>query len=145
MVQVSRRKVKEDILEKLFTLFFEIVGRNKDREDFENMIQGVLSSTEKVMVAKRIAIFYLLIKHIDYTVICETLKVSAATVFKFRYVLENNKKVNESFGKIIRNEKILNFLEEIYLTLSEPGVPGVNWSAAWKHKRQFEQKKLRGI
>lgn len=145
MVQLSRRKVEDDVLEKLFTLFFEIVGKNKVREDFENIIQGVLSTTEKIMIAKRIAIFYLLIKKIDYIIICETLKVSAATVFKFRFILENNQTVSLSYEKIVRNEKIFNFLEEVYLTLRGPGVPGVNWSEAWKHKRRFERRKTRGI
>ncbi len=145
MVQLSRRKVEQDVLEKLFTLFFRIVGKNKDREDFESIIQGVLSPTEKTMIAKRIAIFYLLIKNIDYTIICETLKVSAATVFKFRFILENNSRLVPSFKKIIQNEKIINFLEEIYLTLRGPGVPGVNWSEAWKHVKRFEKRKAQGI
>lgn len=145
MPPVSKNKVEEGVLSKLFDLFFEVIGKKNNRDDFESILQGILSSTEKIMIAKRLAIYYLLIKNIDYTIICATLKVSAATVYKFKFILENNTRIASSFEKIILNEKILNFLEEIYLSIRGPGIPGVNWSDAWKHVRRFERKKARGI
>ena len=47
--------------------------------------------------------------------------------------------------KILRNEKISHFLEEILLTLYGPGTPGVDWSQAWKDQIALERRKETGI
>ncbi len=145
MALVSRNKVDDRILEKLFAMLFEIVGNADDRDDFDAILQSILSSTEKIMIAKRIAIFYLLIKEVDYRVICKTLKVSAATVFKFRSIFENNDSVKGGIEAIIGKDKLKEIFEEIYLIMRGHGVPGVNWSGALKHKRDFERRKAQGI
>jgi len=142
---ISRNKVDDEVLEKLFSLFFEVVGKRENKEEFQRLINDVFSSTERIMVAKRIAIIYLLTKNIDYRIICEVLKVSASTVFKFRLLTEESKGIVPILKKILRGEKISQFFEEILLTFNRPGKYGVNWSQAWKDKMAFERKKETGI
>ncbi|PIV10609.1 hypothetical protein COS50_04585 [Candidatus Roizmanbacteria bacterium CG03_land_8_20_14_0_80_35_26] len=145
MPMISRNKVDDEVLEKLFSLFFEVVGKRENKEEFQRLINDVFSSTERIMVAKRIAIIYLLTKNIDYRIICEVLKVSASTVFKFRLLTEESKGIVPILKKILRGEKISQFFEEILLTFNRPGKYGVNWSQAWKDKMAFERKKETGI
>jgi len=145
MPMISRNKVDDEVLEKLFSLFFEVVGKRENKEEFQRLINDVFSSTERIMVAKRIAIIYLLTKNIDYRIICEVLKVSASTVFKFRLLTEESKVIVPILKKILRGEKISQFFEEILLTFNRPGKYGVNWSQAWKDKMAFERKKETGI
>ncbi|PJC82515.1 hypothetical protein CO006_03215, partial [Candidatus Roizmanbacteria bacterium CG_4_8_14_3_um_filter_35_14] len=116
MPMISRNKVDDEVLEKLFSLFFEVVGKRENKEEFQRLINDVFSSTERIMVAKRIAIIYLLTKNIDYRIICEVLKVSASTVFKFRLLTEESKGIVPILKKILRGEKISQFFEEILLT-----------------------------
>ena len=142
---ISRNKVDDEVLEKLFSLFFEVVGKRENKEEFQRLINDVFSSTERIMVAKRIAIIYLLTKNIDYRIICEVLKVSASTVFKFRLLTEESKGIVPILKKILRGENISQFFEEILLTFNRPGKYGVNWSQAWKDKMAFERKKETGI
>ncbi|PIP62757.1 hypothetical protein COW98_02330, partial [Candidatus Roizmanbacteria bacterium CG22_combo_CG10-13_8_21_14_all_35_9] len=122
-----------------------MVGKRENKEEFQRLINDVFSSTERIMVAKRIAIIYLLTKNIDYRIICEVLKVSASTVFKFRLLTEESKGIVPILKKILRGEKISQFFEEILLTFNRPGKYGVNWSQAWKDKMAFERKKETGI
>ncbi len=145
MPPISRYKVEDEVLEKLFRLFFEVVGNCNDKEIFEKILRDVLSPVERIMIAKRIAIIYLLSKNIDYVTICDVLKVSAATVAKFSFLLNKSEGIIPVLNKIIRNEKILEFLKDCLLIIRGPGVPGVDWSRAWKDRIAFERKKARGI
>jgi len=145
MAMISKNFLDKEMLEKLFNLFFEVIGKSKDKNEFKQITNDILSPTEKIMIAKRIAIIYLLNKKIDYKIICEVLKVSASTVFKFRFFLQKNSQTITVINKILRNEKITEFLEEIVLTLYAPGIPGINWSQARVDQFKLEQKKTRGI
>lgn len=144
-MRLSRFKLSEDKLEKLFTLFFEVVGKNKDKEEFRKIIADILSLQERIMIAKRVAIMYLLTKGIDYRTICFVLKVSEATVAKFSLLMEKSEGVIPVFKKIIRNEKIVDLFDNLFNDFFAPGVPGISWKAAWEKKIEQEKKKAFGI
>lgn len=137
--------MENHVLEKLFDLFFEIIGNNDDKEEFEKIIYDVLSPVERIMIAKRIAIVYLSSKNIEYSIICEVLKVSPSTVAKFKLITENSQGIKPALNRIINNEKIVDFFKEIILEVKGPGKYGVNWSQAWRDKLEFERKKSTGI
>lgn len=69
VAQISKRKVDDKVLDKTFRLFFEIVGNRKNRNEFFLVSSELLSPTERIMLGKRIAIVYLLLKDIDKAVI----------------------------------------------------------------------------
>lgn len=145
MVRLSRFKLSDVQLEKLFSLFFEIVGKNKNKADFQKIISDILSSTERIMIAKRIAIMYLLMKQIDHRTICLVLKVSTATVAKFAVVMEKSIGVIPLFNKMLQNEKIIEFFVDVFNSFFAPGVYGVNWKSAWERKIAQERKKAFGM
>jgi len=145
MTRISRIKLNDRVLKKLFWLFFEVVGKKKNVDEFNKTIYDLLSPVERVMIAKRIAVVYLLMKKIDYKTICNILKVSPSTVAKFNLLIEKSNGIVPSFRIILRNEKITDFLEEIFLSIRGPGVYGTNWSNAWQRKIRHEQKKRTGI
>lgn len=145
MARISKFKLSEHVLAKIFDLFFEIVGRNKNKDEFKRIIHDLLSSTERIMIAKRIAIIYLRLKNIDQRTICKVLKISTATVAKFSLLMEKSDGIVPTFNKIMKNEKIIEFLEDIFNTLFAPGVPGVNWKAAWERKIARDRQKTLGM
>jgi hypothetical protein len=145
MTRISRNPVKEKVLDKMFYLLFETLGNKYDQEEFSQVIYELLSPTERIMIAKRVAIIFLLMKDIDYFSISQVLKVSSSTIANYHTVLLSSKGVVESLKSIVRNEKVANFLEETWLEFSRPGKPGVNWSNAWKTKNELERKKREGI
>jgi len=145
MTRISQYPINNNLLTKLFDLFFEVVGKKNNSEEFKNTITDLLSPTERIMIAKRIAIIYLLLKKVNYITIADVLKVSSSTIGKFQLIIENSVGIVPTFKKLLRNERISQFLEEIYLAFRGPGVPGVDWSSAWKQKLEFERKKQQGI
>ncbi|MDO9027306.1 MAG: Trp family transcriptional regulator, partial [Candidatus Roizmanbacteria bacterium] len=102
MARISKYKLRNEVLDKLFNLFFEIVGNQDDKNKFNEIIKGVFSYNERIMFAKRIAIIYLLLKNIDFQNICMALNVSSSTVAKFKLLIENKHDgFIESFDNII--------------------------------------------
>lgn len=69
------------------------------------------------MIAKRVAIIYLLLKNINQRTICQVLKVSSGTVAKYSLILEKSQGVAPAFLRLMRNERLINFLEEVFDTL----------------------------
>jgi len=95
------------------------------------------------MIAKRVAIIYLLMKNIDYLMISEVLKVSSRTIAKFHSITSEGKEIKNILEGLVENEKIKDFFEELFFR--EPGTYGTNWKSAWKQKYEIERKKQRGI
>ncbi len=145
MTRISRFRVDDDVLEKIFSLFFEVIGKDKNEEEFQNIIHDLLSPAERIMIAKRVAIFYMLMKKLDYYNIAKSLKVSPSTIAKFNLVKENSRGIVSALKSTVRNEKIINFFEELILELRRPGKYGINWKNAWEEKIAHEQKKEKGI
>lgn len=146
MPHISRFRLKDDVLRKLFSLFFEIVGKNKNKDRFLSVIGDLLSPTERIMIAKRLAIIYLVLKDIDYVIICDVLKVSSAIVYKFRLLVEKSEDgVVQEFKSILRNESAARFIAEMFLTISPPGTPGTNWRSRWNLKLALDRDRAQGI
>lgn len=145
MVRNSRFILSEDLLEKLFDLFFEIVGNKSSKEEFRKTMIDLLTPAERIMLAKRVAIIYLLLKKIDYHNICQRLKVSPTTVAKYALLMEKSEGIVPTFKQIVKIDKVNIFLEEIFNNIFAPGVPGINWKIAWENKINLENKKTFGI
>lgn len=145
MTRISQFRIDNDVLEKIFSLFFEVISRDKNEVEFQNIIHDLLSPAERIMIAKRVAIFYMLMKKLDYYHISQSLKVSTATIAKFNLVKENSRGIVSALKRTVRNEKIINFFEELTLELRRPGKYGVNWKNAWEDKIAHEKRKEKGI
>ncbi len=143
MTRISKYRVEGRVLKKLYFLMFEIISNMDEEERFTGIMNELLSLTEKIMIAKRVAIIYLLMKNVDYLVISDVLKVSSTTIAKFHSIMNKGKEIKNILEGLIGNEKIKDFFEELFFR--EPGTYGTNWKSAWHKKFEIERKKLRGI
>src|SRR3989339_91783 len=143
MTRISKYRVEDKVLKKLYFLMFEIISNMDEEERFKGIMNELLSPTEKIMIAKRVAIIYLLMKNIDYLIISDVLKVSSTTIAKFHMIMIDGKEIKSILEGLIGNEKIKDFFEELFFR--EPGTYGVNWKSAWRQKFEIERKKLVGI
>ncbi len=146
MVQISKKKLPKDVLAKLFLLFFEVVGKKYLRNEFQEVIDDLFSETEQIMIIKRIAIIYLLLKDVDNATISEVLSVSPATICRFASLTRKNEGIVKYLNKVLKHEKIADFFNEVFYELfARPGKYGINWSNAWKTKFEHERKKQTGL
>lgn len=143
MTRISKYRLEDKVLKKLYSLMFEVISNMDEEERFIGIMNELLSLTEKIMIAKRIAIIYLLVKDIDYLVISDVLKVSSGTIAKFHSMMNKGREIKNILKGITGNEKIKDFFEELFFR--EPGTYGTNWKSAWRQKFEIERKKQRGI
>lgn len=144
MVNISKRPVDEKKLFKLYQLFFEVINNVGDKDEFLELIQDILTPVEQIMIAKRIAIIYLLTKHVEQVVIAEHIKVSRATVGKFNLLFYKKKtrliKIIETF---LKNKKIGHFFEDLFADVFiHPGIYIGHHKLNWEHKKSQEERKM---
>jgi uncharacterized protein YerC len=124
MGRVSKRKIDPEIEERLFKIFWGLLAKLKSSAEIQEFLKSLLSYTEQVMLAKRLAIAVLLSKDYNYEEIDQTLKVSKSTVGTVhKQLLIGAAGYKKAVEKILHQEKIEDFwdkLEEIALKLEPP-------------------------
>lgn len=146
MVQISRKKIPDQILSKLFLIFFQAVGNKNSEEEFKKIINDLFSETEKIMIIKRVAMFYLFLKEIDLRTIATVLRLSPSTVAKFSIIARKSEGLAPFFKKMVKREKLLQYIENIFYELfASPGTYGINWESAWKLKFRRDERKRTGL
>ncbi len=145
MIRISYLKIKEEDYEKIFSIFYKVLGETEDKDEFSKILFDLLTPAERIMLIKRIAVIYLLLKDVDYLTICEVLKVSNGTISKYKLLMESSRGIVPVLKKMIGNEKIWLFFENIFSQIFYPGRPGINWKAAWEMRMALERKKERGL
>jgi uncharacterized protein YerC len=100
MVHVSDIKLKAETLKKLQTRFADSITTVSSHEDAMLFIDELLGLEEKLMLAKRLAIIYMLSEEISAYRIAQVLGVSSSTVNKMRLVYSN-----DGYDSIVRNYK----------------------------------------
>ena len=143
MTRISKKFIKEEIILKLYRLFFEVFSRSDDQQSFLSLINDILSPTEKIMIAKRLGMIYLLIKGVDYRTIADTLKVSTATVLFYSVVFKEKKaQITNLIEQMLKKEKVLNFLEDLFADLTiHPGIYIGHHKLKWEHEKKKEERK----
>jgi len=145
MVNISKRKLDDIIFNKLLSLLFEIFALKRKEQDFKSFFVSLFSYTERIMLIKRVGIIYLSLKGLKNNEICKLLKISSATLNKYKLILDKNIDTYNYFEKLIKFEKISNIIEEILNLVYSPGTPGVDWSEARKTKIKIANRKKYGL
>ena len=83
MVNVSKR-IKDELFNKLFEQLTRVVARS-GRNNADLLLDGLLTESEKIMLAKRLAVILMLREACPTTVISRTLDLSRSTVSLMRH------------------------------------------------------------
>lgn len=84
MAQVSRRLISPVVQKKIQALFLDCVTRCQNQDIAASFIDALLTDTEKIMIAKRVAIALMILKGRTTEEIQDILKVSGQTVWTVR-------------------------------------------------------------
>jgi uncharacterized protein YerC len=79
-MQVSKQKLNKNIEKQIYTIFYQLMVDLKTIDETEKLMKDLLSTTEREVIAKRVAIAIFLDKGRSYENIKNTLKVSSATI-----------------------------------------------------------------
>lgn len=79
-MQVSTRKLNTTLEKQIFSIFYQSLADLRTPEEVETVLSNLLTNTELMALAKRLAIASFLEKGRSYENIRDTLKVSSATI-----------------------------------------------------------------
>jgi Trp operon repressor len=104
MPHVSKIKIDPKFSEKLFKKLISILGKAQAKNYLPIVISELFTKTEKIMLAKRLAIILLLSDNIPQHKITDVLKVSPTTVAKISLQIKIGK--HKTILAISKKEKI---------------------------------------
>ncbi|EKE15283.1 MAG: hypothetical protein ACD_12C00092G0001 [uncultured bacterium] len=143
MPQISKRDLPKDKLNKAFDLFFDLIVNINNKNQAETLLQELLTPTEKIMIAKRIACFYLFTKDVPSSQIGQLIKLSQSTICHFKYLFNNSHEIKKFFSKRINDEQIKLFLKDILVDFIGSTRKGSDWSfnkkIYYQHQRERKQ------
>jgi uncharacterized protein YerC len=80
MPHISAKKLRKEILNKLYNEFGKALEKSARKSGAKFFLEDLLTRTEKIMLAKRFAIIYLLSQDVPTSYIVESLGVSYPTL-----------------------------------------------------------------
>lgn len=83
MTHVSRKWVKKDVFERMTRQFIDTISELRTKQEIAGFVKELLTPTERIMLAKRLAVILMLEKGYPCRVIERTLKVSPSTSIRF--------------------------------------------------------------
>ena len=128
MPHISSKKLKKEYLQKLYNEFSVALEKSAKKSWLKIFLNDFLTRTEKIMLAKRFAVIYLLSQDVPATYIAEALSMSPATIF--RMSLKYNIGKYSSLLKTIKEEGrgVWQILEKIL----KAGLPPRAGRGRWK-------------
>ena len=119
MPHVSKKKLDKKTRGKLFSKLLTVFGHAQNHRDLAHLFDEILTETEKIMLAKRLAMVLMLDSDIPWHRIAEALSVSTSTVTRYSLGVEKGR------YDFIRNisKKDKTYLEKIiWLLLTAGGI-----------------------
>ena len=130
MPHVSSKKLKKGHLQKLYDKFSSALEKSAKKSWAKLFLSDLLTHTEKIMLAKRFAVIYLLSKDVPISYIAESLCMSPTTIFKMSLKYDIGK--YSSLLKTIKNENLWEILEKILRAGLPPRAGRGRWKFLYK-------------
>lgn len=119
MPQVSKIKLAKKTEEKLITTFKLILTKINHYSKMDSFITTLLTPTERLMLAKRIAIIILLRENLSDSQIAVSLHVTRVTVSRMRFFVEARGEGYEVVFQVLENEKLMKELKSLLYKLAK--------------------------
>lgn len=118
MPHISRKKLDKTAEHKLLQTLELVLAKITRVEEVDIFFLSLLTPTERVMLAKRLAIIILLNEGLPDSRIAEALNVTRITVSRLRYFSEARGEGYDLAIKILKNEKAMEDVKILLLKLA---------------------------
>lgn len=145
MPQVSKRVLDKNIEKKIKENFLEALASLRDKKLAYRFIYDFLTPTERIMLAKRLAMALMIYKGYPHRQISEALKVSTATISSIVIWMKyEGEGYREILNKLSRKETIRALWHKIdyYLKGPMPGAKGSKEDYKKMYKKQYESQPI---
>lgn len=134
MAQTSKRSLERSIEEGVSDLFLRGISEIQSQTEAAFLIQDLLTSTEKNIVTKRLAVAFMLLRGYDQRTIAEILKVSTPTVWRMNEKLkQRGSGVKMLFSRLEADSRWGEFLGRLEATIDHASVA---YSSGKKKRRR---------
>src|SRR3989344_2410063 len=116
MGQVSKRLISKEIADRIFDVFVKSFIKIRNVEDAQKLADDLFSPTERIMLAKRLAIAFLLMKGYEYREINKLLGVSTGTIASVNLSLQHGSKGYTTILERIAKEEQL---EDFFMNMAK--------------------------
>ena len=111
--------MRKEVEQRVYEVLMESVAAAKSHDTVSRLLDDLLSPTERLMIAKRLSIALLLLKHYDQRTISKWLKVSLGTINKVSLSMQVGRGGYQAvIGSILRKEELKGFIRKIEAELS---------------------------
>lgn len=117
MPHISRIKLDKKAERNLVENLSLILTKIKKQDEMDSFLISLLTSTERLMLAKRIAIIILLKEDVPESHIASTLHVTRVTVSRLQFFWEARGQGYEIALKVLENEKLMKEFKDGLLKL----------------------------
>lgn len=104
MVNINKKYLEEGLKKTIWTGFLKGITRVKSNKELEQFLGRLFTPSERVMIEKRLAIFYLIEQGYKYREIGEMIDVAPSTISfvkkGFKMVNPKNKKTNPKLQSV---------------------------------------------
>lgn len=141
MAQVSKYPISQAVYEQIYELLLKVISDSRSNDESKELLDDLLTPTEKIVLAKRLAIALLLMKKYTYENIKKILRVSQPTIALVNITLRYKGRGYKQFtDKILREEKIRKIWEKIEDSVLSTMSHGKG-SGPWRYLKQELKRK----
>lgn len=143
MAQISKRFLNKKIEARILDLFWTSLSSLSTKEKVALFLDDLLTPTEKLMLSKRLAIAFMLMKNYDYSVINDRLKVSDTTIWNVKTILAlRGEGCKMGIEQIMSKEKWEKFWQDLdnFFQKVLPPRYGTDWKEA--RRKQWAKQRL---
>ncbi len=143
MAQVSKRKLSKETQNELFNQLWEFLSRARDPETAHQLYSDLLTETEKIVLAKRLATALLILRGKTTWQIQAAIKISSSTVSSVSQWLKYTRpKTQKLLIRLSREKDWHSFVDKIEEELDKlPPRYHSDWKKAGQEK--YERRKQR--
>ncbi|MFH2013563.1 MAG: Trp family transcriptional regulator [Patescibacteria group bacterium] len=135
MVRTSKQQVEKDVLKQINNRLVDVVSKLETDTSARSFLDDLLSESEKIVLAKRLSIIFMLYEKISWYRISVLLKVSQTTVKKVASDIGLEK--YENILKIVRQKKNrVTFWEGMDIVL-RCGMPPIVGKGRWNFLEKY--------
>lgn len=140
MPHVSRKKLKRKVFVKIGEQLADIINKTSSPKEIWWFLNELLTTTELIMLSKRLALMFMLKKGYSFSVIQKTLKVTPQTVLRFWYKTRkpSYKTAVEKMSEEKPSKSFWKELEELLFFLPPKHGPG-RWKMAERAMSRMER------
>lgn len=122
MTHVSRNPVHKDVYFQILDDLYWLLADVKRPEDMKQLLGDFFTKTERLMLAKRLALAGMIIEGYDVDIIRQVLNVSTGTIYRMKEMLDKTGEgLKAGIKRLLRKESFEKFLKELFQRHNDSG------------------------